>query len=416
MKAASGLADRLATRALASQESPKSATRWMRLSTALTPSGIRSFQLAEMLLQQGRAIEARRAMNRSISTFTGTPPVEVRLTAGLIECAAKDMAAAERHLRACLAAYPDHQMTAYVLGSVLCSQGKLTEADVLFARDAPVMTGTGRVTYSRALCFGEAPGAARPVHIAPLDPAAPLEKAVFFAAADSVYFCRYARQVANSLARFAGFGLHLHIVNPSSEAMALANELSRSPAVTVSTETIDPDTFDEDQLKTYFSCARYLVLPDLMGAHSAPIVVMDMDQLVMSDPAPLLKFASPHDVCMLRFDSAVSNMFSFFSATLLVVSPTEKGRQFARQLQSNLAYAVISPGQMLWHVDQAALVKTHFSLPSVDYGFIPLKMLHLGGGEPAAKRPANEGMFWSITNSVTSNMSKLDLPSFRQFG
>lgn len=409
------LGETLAARSLASRENPRWAARWMRLSTAVNPAPYRIFQLAELLLQQGRLKHARATIGRSRSLFAGIPPVEVLLTAARIECELNDIPAAERLMRAAVEAYPDDLMAAYMLGSALCYLGRAEEAQVLFGRDAPVMTGTGRVTYSRALCFAPEPagGLARNVDIP--SPPRDARRATFFAASDSVYFCRYARQVANSLARFPDCGLHLHVVNPTPEALRLMDDLRLLRGMCVSTEAVDLSTLDDDQRKTYYSCVRYLVLPDLMDAYHGPMVVTDMDQLVMSDPAPLLDFARRHDVSMLRFGYQITNALSLFSATLLVASPTENGREFARQLRRKVAYAVNIPAQMVWHLDQAALAMTHAGLRTVDYGYIPTKMLHLAGGEPVRGRPADEGIFWSITNSLSANLGKLDLPSFQRF-
>lgn len=395
------------------------AARSMRLATQFTPSAAyRLFRLAELLHIQGRSKDARSVISKSLKTFTQTPPVEVLTCAGFIDCAVGDLAAAEQRLREAHDNYPDNYLAAYSLGSILCVQGKSAEADAMFAQDIPVMTGMGKHTSTRALCFGTPIAAATLVRRVTLLAAdqAPQSTSVFFAAADSVYFCRYARHVVRSIAAATGLPatLHFHVVNPSAEALALAHEL-KDTGVQVSIETTDLSAFDEDQRKTYFSCARYLALPWIMELYTRPVIVMDMDQMVMSSPAPLLAFAQAHDVSLLKFDSGRSNVFSLISATLLVVAPTVEGKKFAQRLTDSLTFAIQNPSHMQWHLDQAALARAYLSMPAVRFGYIPASMLHLGAGEPKAKRRADEGIFWSITNSIESNLSKLETASFKRF-
>ncbi|MDH6593193.1 hypothetical protein M2165_003082 [Variovorax sp. TBS-050B] len=389
-----------------------SAANALHLAAFLHPTSQRWLHLAEMYCDQGLAVKGDIPITMALSTPDGKVSIEVLICKGVVECAKGQLHWAEEWLRLADFCQSNNPWVAYALGSVLLAQGKVEEADALFKRDVPVATGMGQPTYTRVLLSDCAGGVAPVRKISALpEIVGPEHGPTFFAAADSVYFCRYAREVVGSVARSTERrgALHLHVINPDEAASALAEELRRKPGVTISTEHVDLECLQIIERKTYYSCARYLLLPELLDRAAGPVVVVDMDQLVMRDPAPLLALARQGDVAVLRFPGSEFNALSTISATLLVVAPTEGGRAFAGRLQEHITRAI--PARMLWHLDQAALAKAFFSMPQLRRVAIPTSMLHLTGGTPA-----KDALFWSVTNSIESNLGKLEMDSYRRFG
>lgn len=68
--------------------------------------------------------------------------------------------------------------------------------------------------------------------------------------------------------------------------------------------------------KVYYSCARYLDLRNELSRGSAPVIVADMDQILMADPQPLLDLANAAGVALLRFNNQSHNLFSLLSARI----------------------------------------------------------------------------------------------------
>lgn len=304
----------------------------------------------------------------------------------------------------------DHE-SIYLLGSMRACRGKTRSAVKILKRDAQIVIGTGGFTYTRALCFD---GKTKMTRLRVVDLELPdiSARAVYFVAGDSKYFCRYAKQLASSIHMNAGIGVHFHahIVNPNREALDLAAHLkSRSSSVTVSTETTDLLNLSDEQKKVYYSCARYLVLPQLRKLLRAPLIVADFDQMVMANIAPVLDAAANSDIAVLRMKENRHSLFAIFSATVAVFSPTVGAIRFSELLAANISSAMSDDAKLVWHLDQGALAMTHFANPRIKCGYIPESILDLG------YCGATSAVLWSITNSFPHNLKKLDTETFQRF-
>lgn len=392
----------------------------LHLRPVAVPAGIalshQLFWLGEYLRQEGHLRQALIAMRKAMMVnLEPSVPSDFLFYVGKLECAVGDKEAGLHALQKGVEMVPDNPNFIYSLGSLLMSSGRVREADALFARGVDIATGDGNSTNTRALCFDDAGPDVEGAKILFQQEATCNATAVYFSAADSRYFKRYARAVAKSVARFTGgrAALHFHIVSPDEEALTLAGVLAGDGSVTISIEYPDLAGLTETQRRTYYACSRYRVLPLLMNRMPVPIVVTDMDQIVIGSPGPLLDFALQRDVSLVRFSAELTNAFSLFSATLAVVMPTAGGRRFAERLAMYVTQGTSDPSRMCWHLDQAAIARAHFQLPDVDFGYIPLWMLHLDPGAPDSGE--NAPLFWSITNSIAANLSKLESDAFRQF-
>ena len=81
--------------------------------------------------------------------------------------------------------------------------------------------------------------------------------------------------------------LHFHVVNPGTASFELLNGMLQTSGVPVaySYEETDLSSLTSDQRKVYYSCARFLVLSDLLQHYGCSLLVTDADQLVIKDPS-----------------------------------------------------------------------------------------------------------------------------------
>lgn len=323
---------------------------------------------------------------------------------------------------------PDDEVARYCLGSLYAVSGRLPEADAIFAQDIPVTCGNGAQTGTGVLSFSSAAGhkdddrlTRRTLVLAIKPPKSPSEgwRAIYFGAADSVYFCRYARHVLNSLRRNAGPGIlaHFHVVNPDAEAECVIESLQTLGAnLAVSTETIALERLSAESRRTLYSCARYLVAPEILREYRAPLIIADTDQLVMSRLDPFIAANEGAEVGLMRFEHQMANIFSLYSATLLIVFPTAFGEAFTVRLAKNIESVVDKSEVLTWHLDQAMLAVTQMSSPDIRFSFFSPSFVNLGHGKTCSKsHPTDTSIFWSITNSMEANESKLSTPAFTQF-
>lgn len=377
------------------------------------------FQEAISRLEAGDLPAADAAIAKTFRRLRDKPDFDILFNAGVIRARAGRLAEADEHLKQALKLFPSSTHAAYALGSVRAVRGNIAGALEMFRLDLPVMTGTGSRTYTNALYLDEysdpAPARSRVADIGEI-PISPQAQAVYVIASDSVYFCRYATAVARSIRMNGGGNIHLHahIINPTPEVNELARTLQEAERTSVSTETTDLSGLSPEQQKTYYASARYLLLKDLRAVVRKPLLVCDIDQLVMSGIEPILHAGEGKDVALIRFDGQAHNIFSLVSATALLIMPTKGGDWFCSRLEQDIANAFSHPDRLIWHLDQAALAMAHLMFPSVRYGFLPPSMIHLTDGEPDPDRPVGTGILWSITNSIASNMDKLDTPAFKR--
>ena len=316
------------------------------------------------------------------------------------------MMTAEHILALALAIRPTDPTVIYALGSLQAQRGDVKSALRLFRNDVAVPTSLGSPTYTRALCFDGVDNFSRQ-RIVNFVPTKFAGRAVYFVAGDSVYFCRYAAALSNSILRNApGLLLHVHIVNPSEEALALA---ARLPGISVSSEKTDLDGLTELQCKTFYSCSRYLMLPDVLDCYSTTVLVCDFDQIVTASPDPLLAAIDRADVAMLRLQENVYSLLALYCATAVVIANNAGGKNFADKLCENIRRALTNDDNLVWHLDQGALAMTRFMIPTLREAAIERSLIGLAG------EPETSNVLWSVTNSLKANASKLNAPHLSAF-
>lgn len=123
--------------------------------------------------------------------------------------------------------------------------------------------------------------------------ASPKTPRFFFAAADSAYFTFFAPALAMS-AHKCGNPLHLHVFNPSVEALNVADAANRLEGVTVTWhDTRECDGLTGKQWLSFCSNIRVHLLPELLALpHVERVYAIDIDSLfnrkhAMDEPEPI---------------------------------------------------------------------------------------------------------------------------------
>ena len=104
---------------------------------------------------------------------------------------------------------------------------------------------------------------------------------VIMAACDSKYFIEHGPAFMYSCSD-NDYSVHVHIINPTPQALSLAGILAATStgAVTYTFEDKDFEGFTWDQERTYYACSRFLVLPEILNS-SRSVMVLDIDCMVM---------------------------------------------------------------------------------------------------------------------------------------
>lgn len=398
------------------------ASTFLSLSSVVFPYPARSLTLAVFLKKQGKRDSAKKALLKARDLYCDQVPSEVanELVTMLIEDGEYEQACDE--MEKFLEKNPENSSMIYHLASIRAYQRNFGEAQRLLTKDVPVSTGNGNVTYTRIVNFFWLKREVERVDVMPFH--SPCRKmssqeweTVYFVASDSSYFCRFAIPLISSFKNSAQHKVfvHFHIVNCDTAAEAIVSELEQhEDFVGFSRESTDLSQLNTEQRKVYYSCARYLHLPGILDIVNVPVIVADIDQMVIAPIGPYVSFVNGHDVSFLLFKGHKNNLLSLISATLVSFSKSENARSFAISMQNYLRCALQSPDNLSWHLDQAALVVCYLSLEGIDYGFVPKEMIHLTDDEPNELRQAKNPIFWSITSSISENAKKTETVTFQQ--
>jgi hypothetical protein len=190
----------------------------------------------------------------------------------------------------------------------------------------------------------------------------------------------------------------------------LRAELNTSIAWT--TERTDFRQLDVHQVQTYFSCARYLVLPELLKYYKRPILVTDADQFIVKSLKAFMDEACRHDVSLFLQPMAHSNLLALISASICVANDTPRSFDFFSAVGDYCLERMTDPQAMAWHLDQAALAAVYLASADIDFFLIPPKTMI---STMPRKKPAREAaaLFWSVTYSVEANAQKLESEDFQ---
>jgi hypothetical protein len=169
-----------------------------------------------------------------------------------------------------------------------------------------------------------------------------------------------------------------------------------------------------EQIRTYYTCARFLLLPELQARYEKLILLTDADQTVIRSLGGFLENASEHDVGLLLFPRARYNILALISASVCIANATSGSRRFFSAVRHYILERMTDPAGLSWHLDQAALAGAYLACEDVDFWLIPPKTMV---SKPMRQQAADDdqALFWSVTYSIESNAEKLNSVDFQQF-
>jgi tetratricopeptide (TPR) repeat protein len=369
------------------------------------------------------------ALRRSIELSNGDVWAGVYQALGISEAQRGDYERAVEDFRNCLLKDPTTPLASYQLGSCLALQGSFAEANAIFSNNIRIDCGDGRFTSSIAMRLPVpdtvlVPPFRRDVDLgwgcANWSTGLNNLELIYFVCCDSRYLRLFGKAAARAVALNVGLNcaLHIHVVNPDADAGDLLSALQASLDIPLffSKEDTELSHFDEYQRRTYYACARYLVLPDLRAHYELPILVADIDMLLMKSLRGFLDAARKCDVGLLKFERAGYNIMALLSASVVFINTTEPARDFCKALRSYLSDRMQEPAAVTWHLDQAALVAAYLCLSNARYYLIPSElMLSKIHSDHDNLQIPEEVHFWSVTYSIPQNAAKLDGEYFRGF-
>ena len=181
---------------------------------------------------------------------------------------------------------------------------------------------------------------------------------VVFAACDSKYFIDHAIPFITSSSK-SGFNTHVHVVNPTDEVLSMAGIINgiTDNQVTYTFENYDISKLNSEQLRAYYACLRFFMLPSLLQT-AGEVLVLDIDCMVMES------FEFPETPCAYfpRPNEENSEM------------KVAAGAVYLRSDALNVAQAIsdtIGNLQLKWFIDQIALTHIFGQIPSehvTEYG------------------------------------------------
>lgn len=245
---------------------------------------------------------------------------------------------------------------------------------------------------------------------------------VIMAACDSKYFLEHGPAFVYSCSD-SGFTNHIHIINPTNEALALAGILrAKAGGVTYTFEDKDFDGWCWDAERTYYACSRFLVLPTILNS-SGSVLVLDIDCMVMES------FEFPKTPCGYFPREPLAGTTGWEAEGTRVAA----GAVYMDHRSTEIAAAVadyIANNDLKWFADQVALSRvfaavdywhiTKFDGSFMDWEFVDGTMIWTGKGARKHDNPTYVSKKKEYTHRIEGVGSvllkpRLDIP-FKKFG
>ncbi len=173
------------------------------------------------------------------------------------------------------------------------------------------------------------------------------------------YFCKYGRVFTKSYAANSASGnlLHLHIVDPHERFADLLSDITgRLPSLNlvVTTERAPIDAAaDPANAKTYYACARFIQLADLLAHYRRPMLSFDVDAVVEAPLDRILEHIGRQDLGLVLREPIDSPWWDII-CYIVGVQPTPAGLEFLRRVRNYILY-FFEQRQMPWALDQISL-------------------------------------------------------------
>lgn len=332
---------------------------------------------------------------------------------------------AELLLREAIARAPDWPFATSRLACLLAAQHRYPEADALFQQIGARFPGRETVVrlapaFIQALDAAAAPDDDADASATPSPDDADV---MILTSCDAAYFERFGAAFARSIWRHAGVRavIQVHIVNPDDACAAVMRGLlaeAGAGRIAFSTERTDPAAFGGEP-RTYYACSRFLRLADAIARSRIPILVLDIDMIVLRDLSTFLASLRNADLALVGGEDKGFEIWNTYWADVVHVAPTEAGRHFAALVRRYIRH-FLDRGQGRWFLDQialyAVLMQGFGDRPAPATVLLPTD-IHYNrvAVSDAGDGPPPHCLFWSIHASGAAAERTLGTTLFRQF-
>jgi hypothetical protein len=179
-----------------------------------------------------------------------------------------------------------------------------------------------------------------------------------FTSCDSGYL-DYALSLVRSAEAFSpGCAFLLHLVNPADEDIERVRETARGLSATtlaLSAERVDLSALDGEQRRTYFACARFLRLAELLPLLDAPVLCLDADSLVVGPIDHHFTDKPNAEICLVRRDQGepIAPQLAVGNGTIWL-KPTTGVLALLGAVARDIAHA-FADGSAAWYLDQLVM-------------------------------------------------------------
>lgn len=187
----------------------------------------------------------------------------------------------------------------------------------------------------------------------------PGQKPIILFSGDDRYWQAFGPGILRSMARHApNIPVHVHLVDPSPGTLEALLEVSREGPLRLgfSHETLSAQSRASlvavNQLRTYFACARFLALPEILTRYDCPLFVLDMDMRLRRPLRRLHALLEGADAATITDPGR--NPWHRAAAGMVWVAPTAHGRTYA-DFVARYIRAQFTRRSAYWTVDQVVL-------------------------------------------------------------
>ncbi|WP_158306038.1 tetratricopeptide repeat protein [Azospirillum sp. B510] len=335
-----------------------------------------------------------------------------------------DEAQAAYRMAACLC--PSYPFTYTRLGCLYAVTGRHEEADRCFERVGHIGSPTREEAIRLSPAFLErldGAGVSHPGTVEMRDTPIPdgIDH-ILFSSGDAAYITKFAFSLVNSINQNHPHPavLHIHAINPDARSDAeIARIKNGFPRIQIvySFEKTDIEPFG-DEKKTYFACARFLILPCLLQMYDKPILMLDMDLLLLRDPSPLRDMVGKADFAAVG--GSMMEIWNEMWADVVYIQPGRRSVDFFDFAARYMLHFLVT-GRSRWFLDQIALfVARHRQQPDekrAEIHILPssihkMEMVVLSDG---SIRGGDDAFFWSVHASLPTSAQQITSPQFQSY-
>jgi len=191
---------------------------------------------------------------------------------------------------------------------------------------------------------------------------------VLVTACDSVYF-EYAVSLARSADFFSpGAKVLIHLINPEKNILIEVDQLRRvlkNTSLFVSIEKTGLDFLSLAEKKTYYACARFLRVEELLTEFACELLVVDSDSLIINQIDQDFTDKEEADICLIRrdLDGPPADVRMAVATGTIYIRNRSSSLKFFKVLTKKIKDS-FADKRTDWFLDQILFYETMADLPS----------------------------------------------------